>query len=53
MRFEDSGKEDGLLAGTLGEQVVHSLVSTIRQPEVTLCFDRFFSSIHLLETLKR
>lgn len=36
---------------TLGERVVKSLASTIKERDVVLCFDRFFTSIHLLETL--
>ena len=27
------------------------LASTIKQNDVVLCFDRFFTSVHLLETL--
>lgn len=46
------GKEDGPTIGTLGERVVHNLAKTIRHPDVTLCFDRFFTSVHLLETLE-
>ena len=36
---------------TLGERVVKLLASTIKQNDVVLCFDRFFTSVHLLETL--
>lgn len=48
-----SGKEsqpitDGAL--TLGERVVKRLASTIQEPDVCLCFDRFFTSVNLLET---
>lgn len=45
------GKEDGPTIGTLGERVVNNLAKTIKHPDVTLCFDRFFTSVHLLETL--
>lgn len=44
------GKE-GVVEGTLGERVVNQLAATIRETDVTLCFDRFFTSINLLETL--
>lgn len=48
-----SGKEsqpitDGAL--TLGGRVVKRLASTIQEPDVCLCFDRFFTSVNLLET---
>ena len=36
---------------TLGKKVVKLLASTIRQNDVVLCFDRFSTSVHLLETL--
>lgn len=36
---------------TLGERVVKSLASTIKSKDVVLCFDRFFTSVNLLETL--
>lgn len=36
---------------TLGERVVLKLCSTIRNPDVTLTFDRFFTSVHLLENI--
>lgn len=45
------GREHEIVLGTLGERVVNQLASTIREPDVTLCFDRFFTSINLLETL--
>lgn len=37
---------------TLGERVVKSLASTIKAKDVVLCFDRFFTSVHLLETIR-
>ena len=46
-----SGKEMELSVGTLGERVVNKLASSIIEPDVTLCFDRFFTSVHLVETI--
>lgn len=48
-----SGKELGqaVLTGTLGERVVLKLTDTIRNPEVAIVFDRFFTSVHLLNTI--
>lgn len=43
-----SGKDESL---TLGERVVKSLASTIKAKDEVLCFDRFFTSVNLLETL--
>jgi hypothetical protein len=39
------------VVGTLGERVVNKLCSTIRNPNVTICFDRFFTSVKLVDTL--
>lgn len=47
-----SGKETGEVQGTLGERVVLKLTETIRGDDVVLAFDRFFTSVHLMETLK-
>ncbi|XP_044761190.1 piggyBac transposable element-derived protein 1-like [Coccinella septempunctata] len=47
-----AGRETEAQIGTLGERVVNSLASTIRQDDVTLCFDRFFTTVNLLETIK-
>ncbi|KFM73118.1 PiggyBac transposable element-derived protein 4, partial [Stegodyphus mimosarum] len=47
-----SGKETGEVQGTLGERVVSKLTETIRGKDVMLAFDRFFTSVHLMETLK-
>lgn len=33
---------------TLGESVITELSKTIRDPDVSLCFDRFFTSTHLM-----
>ncbi|XP_055376720.1 piggyBac transposable element-derived protein 4-like [Condylostylus longicornis] len=46
-----SGKETGSLHGTLGERVVNKLMETVTETDVTLCFDRFFTSVHLVNTL--
>ena len=45
------GKEDSCQQGTLGERVVKTLCSTIRNQEVVLFFDRFFTSTSLMHTL--
>lgn len=51
------GKEESVPAAlshtTLGERVVLKLVSTLRNPDVTLIFDRFFTSISLLQKLQQ
>ncbi|XP_046394787.1 piggyBac transposable element-derived protein 4-like [Ischnura elegans] len=50
-----SGKELGQdlpESSTLGERVVLSLTKTIRNPDVTLVFDRFFTSVHLLNSIQ-
>ncbi|GFQ94124.1 piggyBac transposable element-derived protein 4 [Trichonephila clavata] len=47
-----SGKETDEIQGTLGEQVVSKLTETTRRKDVMLSFDRFFASVHLMETLK-
>ncbi|XP_055909332.1 piggyBac transposable element-derived protein 4-like [Eupeodes corollae] len=48
-----SGREEQVLKGTLGERVVNTLAETIKEKDVTLCFDRFFTSIYLLKSLKQ
>ncbi|XP_053960353.1 uncharacterized protein LOC128864619 [Anastrepha ludens] len=45
------GREDGNVEGTIGERVVNQLAATIRETDVTLCFDRFFTNINLLEPI--
>ncbi|XP_049957670.1 piggyBac transposable element-derived protein 4-like [Schistocerca serialis cubense] len=45
------GKDANNLDGTLGEHVVLQLSKTIRDTNVMLSFDRFFTSIHLMDTL--
>ena len=48
-----AGKEDSPSpVGTLGERVVGALVSTIKETDVTLAFDRFFASVNLVDTLQ-
>lgn len=47
-----SGKETEPTEGTLGQRVVLKLAETIKNPNVTLCFDRFFTSTLLLNTIK-
>ena len=37
--------------GTLGERVVQKLASTIKNADTTLAFDRFFTSVSLIDTL--
>lgn len=47
-----AGKESEQVDGTLGERVVHKLAETIRaNTKVTLFFDRFFTSVKLIDTL--
>lgn len=43
--------EDRNQNSTLGEDVVLKLASTIRDTDVSLCFDRFFTSTKLINTL--
>lgn len=46
------GKESNDMAEkSLGEKVITKLTSTIREPNTTLCFDRFFTSVQLLRDL--
>ena len=47
-----AGKEPENTDGTLGERVVRKLTESIRESNVSLCFDRFFTSVNLLDTLK-
>jgi hypothetical protein len=47
-----SGRETEVTEGTLDERVALSLTDTITNPNVVLCFDRFFTSTNLLDTIK-
>lgn len=47
---KDTEKSD-IMVG-LGERVVTKLASTIKADDVVLCFDRFFTSVNLLQTIK-
>ncbi|XP_050297246.1 piggyBac transposable element-derived protein 4-like [Anthonomus grandis grandis] len=50
------GKEvdtpDSTLGQGLGERVVKTLCKSIRDPEVMVCFDRFFASVSLMSSIK-
>jgi hypothetical protein len=43
-----AGKEPNPGEGTLGERVVKRLALTIQEKDVTLAFDRFFTSVYLM-----
>ncbi|XP_054737971.1 piggyBac transposable element-derived protein 3-like [Anastrepha obliqua] len=45
------GKEGSVLEGTLGERVVNDRAATISNPDVTLCFDRFFATVNLINNI--
>lgn len=45
------GKEQETVEGTLGERVVIKLCSSIKDDEVVICTDRFFTSYNLLKSL--
>ena len=45
------GKENTVQQGTLGERVVRKLCDSITEKDVTVAFDRFFTSVHLMDTL--
>ena len=47
-----AGKGSPNPVGTLGERVVGALVSTIKETDVTLAFDRFFTSVNLMDILQ-
>ena len=48
-----TGKDDQGLSIPLGEKVVKTLLSTIPDgDDVTVAFDRFFTSVHLMDTLR-
>ncbi|GFR28257.1 piggyBac transposable element-derived protein 4 [Trichonephila clavata] len=46
-----AGKDLNSDGKTLGERVVLQLCSTIRNPDVTLAFDRFFTSVNLIDNI--
>ena len=45
-----AGKETEACMGTLGERVVNTLAASIKEIDVTLAFDHFFSSVLLMDT---
>ena len=48
-----ASKDDGNQRSPLGEKVVNTLLSTIPDGEdVTVAFDRFFTSVHIMDTLR-
>ena len=47
-----TGKEKEFCSGTLGERVVNALAASVREKDVTLAFDRFFTSVMLLDNIK-
>ncbi|XP_054746207.1 piggyBac transposable element-derived protein 3-like [Anastrepha obliqua] len=46
------GKEGSVLEGTLGERGVNGLAATISNLDVTLCFDRFFTTVNLINNIQ-
>lgn len=46
-----TGREIERLDGTFGERVVKKLISTATEIYITFCFDRFFTSINLLQNI--
>lgn len=47
-----SGKDTNQVIGTLGERVVTKLCASVRNPHVLLSFDRFFTSVNLMQSLQ-
>ena len=47
-----SGKDTNQVTGTLGERVVTKLCASVRNPHVLLSFDRFFTSVNLMQNLQ-
>ena len=45
-----AGKKTEACTGTLGERVVNTLAASIKEVDITLTFDRFFSSVLLIDT---
>lgn len=46
------GKETENVEGTLGERVVKKLCQTVTNSNISICFDRFFTSVKLLNDLQ-
>lgn len=46
------GKQTENLTGTLGERVVNKLISSVLENDVCFSFDRFFTSVNLMQNLK-
>ena len=46
-----AGKAQEVLNGHLGERVVKKLASSLKEKDVTLAFNRFFTSVPLMKTL--
>lgn len=46
-----SGREAGCIDGTLGERVVKKLTETLRDKNVLIWYDRFFTSVNLMNSL--
>ncbi|KAF2348568.1 PiggyBac transposable element-derived protein [Trinorchestia longiramus] len=46
----DSGKADEDSGKLLGEKVVWKLCDSLRNPDVTIAFDRFFTNVNLMDT---
>ena len=47
-----SEKEEMARQGYLGERIIKKLASSIKEKDVTLAFDRFFTSVSLMNTLE-
>lgn len=47
-----AGKETENVDVTLGERVVKKLCQNVRNPRISICFDRFFTTINLLNELQ-
>jgi len=46
-----AGKEEEATQGTLGERVITKLTASIKEKDVTIGFDRFFTSVNLINNL--
>lgn len=47
-----AGAETVQQEGTLRDRVISKLSETIQEPDVVLCFDRFFTSVKLFQDIK-